>query len=196
MTQEKNVRVAVFVDGPNLFHMTKKLGYRINFQELLYYLSDEKGVYPVILEYFYDLHPQRGLTDGYKKFLGFLERLDFRNIKVELKSYYGKNQFKDFKSRTDSAINFQVGRYLGTDSFDTIILISGDSDFEYLTQQCHNAGKQVVIIAISEQIANNLYNYADMVICLDKLSQKGKKLLMPITDKNQEWDMEASQASS
>lgn len=196
MTKKDNARVAMFVDGPNLYHMSLKLGYRINFQELLYYLSFDKGMYPVILEYFYDFNPKEKLSDGFMKFLSFLERLSFKNIPVELKSYYGKNLYKDFKSRTDSAINFQAGRYLGTDSFDVVILISGDSDFEYLTKQCHDAGKEVVIIAITEQIANNLYNYADLVICLDKLSAKGKTLLLPIKDSGQEKNMHDVQASS
>ncbi|MBN1325926.1 NYN domain-containing protein [Candidatus Falkowbacteria bacterium] len=188
MTERKEVKVAIFVDGPNLYHMTKNLGYRINFKELIYTLCNEEGVYPTILEYFYDFNPKKPLTDGFNQFLGMLKSLSFNIIPVELKSYYGKNQYKDFKSRTDSAINFRVGKYLAQNIFDTIILISGDSDFEYLTKECKNAGKQVIIIAITEQIANNLYNYADMVLCLDKLNQKGRKLLLPIPERHDEAD--------
>jgi len=181
-------RVAIFVDGPNLYHMSKNLGKRINFKELLYFLSQEEGVFPTILEYFYDFNPQKTLTEGFIQFLNLLKSLEFTIIPVELKSYYGMNQYREFKSRTDSAINFRVGKYLAQNSFDTIILISGDSDFEYLTKECKGAKKQVIIIAVTNQVANNLYNYADMVLCLDKLNSKGQRLLLPIPEKHNEAD--------
>jgi uncharacterized LabA/DUF88 family protein len=172
-------RFGMFIDGPNLWHTTQALGKRIDFEKLLYVLCS-KGAVPAILEFFYDYRPKDQLNPHFQNFLQALKALGFKTIAVEQKNYYGNNPNREFKSRTDAMLIMHATEHLVLDHFDSLILISGDSDFEFLTKRCWELKKEVIILSATSHLANNLKNYATSIVRLDKLNKKGMEILMPI----------------
>jgi uncharacterized LabA/DUF88 family protein len=147
-------RIAIVVDGPNLYHATRQLGIRINFQNLLYKFSGENVAFP-ILKIFYD---QIQWINGENSFLDSMRNLGFEIVPVPLKEYgkNGNDNGKRFKSRTDQMITVHLMEHLLKDEFDTLVFFSGDSDYQFLLQKIRNARKEIIIFGSKAMMAADL----------------------------------------
>ena len=58
---------------------------------------------------------------------------------------------------------------------DEVIIFSGDSDFEYLTQKLKDSGKKVTVYASKRTISWELKLAASEVIYLEKLKEQIKR---------------------
>jgi len=57
------------------------------------------------------------------------------------------------------------------DKFDTLVLFSGDSDFNYLIKKLRLKGKQVVVISTKHHISRELIESSNKYIDLKKLRE-------------------------
>lgn len=123
-------RVAVFIDASNIYHAYKRLKWKIDFQKFLDYLKNEIDLQDV---YYYTGRDMD--SSGQTKFLNFLEMIGYRVRSKKIKFIKAGNTAKEdgfHKGNLDVELTMDV---LETkESYDTLILISGDSDFEPLLQ--------------------------------------------------------------
>ncbi|MCX6739745.1 MAG: NYN domain-containing protein [Candidatus Parcubacteria bacterium] len=147
------IKVAIIIDGPNLLGMTTLLGKNINFNKFLKHVLHVKQNRKIVSKLvFHDILPVRGTRNG---FYHVLEDFGFEIVDVPLKRYGPQNQ-KAYKSRTDQAITIEIMCQLKENNFDHLILVSGDSDYEFVLKVCLEAGKTVEIWATSNNIAYEL----------------------------------------
>jgi uncharacterized LabA/DUF88 family protein len=154
------MRVAIFGDSPNIFGMTSYMGKKIIFSAWLKHVMHIKKTRLEMsaLRIYYDVVPGRFEKNS---FIFNLEELGFTGIRVPLKSFAPNYSDKKFKSRTDHKLATDIEDMLANNDFDHLILISGDSDFEFVLDKCKKRGKSIEVWATRQSLSAELRKIAD-----------------------------------
>lgn len=167
----KQQRVALVIDGPNLYGMNqfllKNFGKKINISAFLKHITHiVKGRQLVFQLFYYDQHPQINNDNSYA---GYMEKMGFETINVPKKVYSpGPNNAKSEKSRTDTKIVDDVMDLLYNNEFDHLILVSGDADFQFLLERCQKMKKTVEVWATYLALAHEIKATAETFLFEDK----------------------------
>jgi uncharacterized LabA/DUF88 family protein len=143
---QNNERVAIFIDGSNLYYSLKKYHLKIMIEDIIKILAR----FGHILDIFYytarldpEFDNQRYLK--HEKFLVKLSKID--NLKVVLcnlkKTFYNKEAHYLIKRDDIKLANdILVGAY--EDLYDLAIIVSGDEDFVPVINTARRLGKKVI----------------------------------------------------
>lgn len=172
-TKKKNNRTAIIIDGPYLFKLKRNQNFSLDIFKFIKHL---KEIYTniVIKDIYYDCTPG---NNNQNSFNTIMKRAKFRIIPVQLKIVNpGPSSESTYKSRTDQKITIEVMKYLNNDMFDNLILLSGDSDFEFLIDEIRQHNKQCEVWATSASISTELKGAANNYYLLDH--EKFKHLIL------------------
>jgi len=146
-------RIAVFVDGSNLFYLQLEMGWRINMHRLLEYIErsfkDENGKIISAIYYTPITHEQ-----GQENFLGVLTQIGFSIYRKEIKTIKTDSDKTIKKSNVD--VEIAIDMVLQAPNYDIAVLISGDGDFCYALQAIKTMGKRFVVMATRNNVAKEL----------------------------------------
>lgn len=156
-----NERVAIFIDGSNLYHSLKNNFGRsnINFTEFTARLCGPRWL---MRTYYYNI-----LQDQFQWPTGYLEQQEF--IDVLRKTPYFEVKLGTTKVAQGQPVERGIDIMLATDmlnlawknAYDVAVLVSGDSDFAYAMQSIKNMGKQVEIAYFENAVSKDLVELAD-----------------------------------
>lgn len=171
LSKYTNKKVSVFIDASNVYHSYKRLKWKIDFKKFLDYLKQETNLQEI---YYYTA---RDLSfEKQTKFISFLEKIGYKvrskNIKFIKNKAENKNGF--YKGNLDVELTIDI---LETkEKYDTMILISGDSDFEPLLRLMKKKyKKRCLVIATKHSISIELIKCAKYVN-FNKLKEFIKKV--------------------
>jgi len=159
-------RVAVFIDGNNLFHAARFHNIDIDYNKLLRVLLGDGRL---LRAFFYT-----GVDVGAERQQGFLlwmRRNGFRVIQKELKTFYDGTR----KANLDVEIAVDMLSLAGR--YDTAVLVSGDEDFVYAVNAVAYKGCRVEIAGFRSNTAPKLIDVADYFIDLGEIADKVRKEL-------------------
>jgi uncharacterized LabA/DUF88 family protein len=157
-------RVAVFIDGNNLFHAARFHNIDIDYNKLLRVLLGDGRL---LRAFFYT-----GVDVGAERQQGFLlwmRRNGFRVVQKELKTFYDGTR----KANLDVEIAVDMLSLAGR--YDTAVLVSGDEDFVYAVNAVAYKGCRVEIAGFRSNTAPKLIDVADYFIDLGEISEKVRK---------------------
>ena len=157
-------RVAVFIDGNNLFHAARFHNIDIDYNKLLRVLLGDGRL---LRAFFYT-----GVDIGAERQQGFLlwmRRNGFRVIQKELKTFYDGTR----KANLDVEIAVDMLSLAG--SYDTAVLVSGDEDFVYAVNAVAYKGCRVEIAGFRSNTAPKLIDVADYFIDLGEIADRVRK---------------------
>ncbi|MFN3232101.1 MAG: NYN domain-containing protein [Alphaproteobacteria bacterium] len=162
-------RLALFIDGSNLFAAARTLGFDIDYRALLEEFSS-KGIlvralyYTAILED-QDFSPLRPLVD-------WLDYNGFTVVTKPAKEYVDSAGRRKIKGNMDIEIAVDIMSL--SDQLDHIILFSGDGDFRRLIEAVQRRGKRFSIVSSLQtqpaMVADELRRQADNFIELADLA--------------------------
>ena len=165
-------RIAVFIDGSNLYHSLKNLGINsIDFQKLINLLKGER----LLVSVFYYNAPLDISIDSKKyweqqKFFDALRKIpDFHVILCRLRKHKKVDGNFDFEVKGDDvhlSVDLVSGAY--ENIYDTALIVSGDEDFVPAIKKAQKLGKKVENIYFSSTSSNYLKKTCDSSLCLDK----------------------------
>ena len=142
-------RVAIFIDGSNLYHSMKNNFGRndLNYTEFANKLSNGRRLFRI---YYYNvLQEPSQYPDSYREQQDFLEALrktPYLEIRLgSTKKAQGVEKGVDVMIATDLLYFAWSGFY------DVAILVSGDADFAYAVQAVKNMGKHVEVAILREE---------------------------------------------
>lgn len=165
------MRIAVIIDGPNLYGMIKLLdNKRVDWTVFLKHIKwlgkrqDGHQTEITVQKVFYDHRPFEKKANG---FLDYMAALDFKLIGAPLKVYAPNPNNKVFKSRTDQKLAVTTMEHLLNDDFDTLVLVAGDSDYEFLIDACQKRGKRVWVWATFHTLSCDLKQTAGRYYLFD-----------------------------
>src|SRR5436305_5041934 len=157
-------RVAVFIDGNNLFHAARCHNIDIDYNKLLRVLLGDGRL---LRAFFYT-----GVDVGAERQQGFLlwmRRNGFRVVQKELKSFYDGSR----KANLDVEIAVDMLSLAGR--YDTAVLVSGDEDFVYAVNAVAYKGCRVEIAGFRSNTAPKLIDVADCFIDLGEIAERVRK---------------------
>jgi uncharacterized LabA/DUF88 family protein len=157
-------RVAVFIDGNNLFHAARFHNIDIDYNKLLRVLLGDGRL---LRAFFYT-----GVDVGAERQQGFLlwmRRNGFRVIQKELKTFYDGSR----KANLDVEIAVDMLSLAGC--YDTAVLVSGDEDFVYAVNAVAYKGCRVEVAGFRSNTAPKLIDVADYFIDLGEIADRVRK---------------------
>ena len=157
-------RVAVFIDGNNLFHAARFHNIDIDYNKLLRVLLGDGRL---LRAFFYT-----GVDIGAERQQGFLlwmRRNGFRVVQKELKTFYDGTR----KANLDVEIAVDMLSLAGR--YDTAVLVSGDEDFVYAVNAVAYKGCRVEVAGFRSNTAPKLIDVADYFIDLGEIADKVRK---------------------
>ena len=157
-------RVAVFIDGNNLFHAARFHNIDIDYNKLLRVLLGDGRL---LRAFFYT-----GVDVGAERQQGFLlwmRRNGFRVVQKELKTFYDGTR----KANLDVEIAVDMLSLAGR--YDTAVLVSGDEDFVYAVNAVAYKGCRVEIAGFRSNTAPKLIDVADYFIDLGEIADRVRK---------------------
>ena len=157
-------KVAIFIDGNNLFHAARFHNIDIDYNKLLRVLLGDGRLFRA---FFYT-----GVDAGAERQQGFLlwmRRNGFRVVQKELKTFYDGSR----KANLDVEIAVDMLSLAGR--YDTAVLVSGDEDFVYAVNAVAYKGCRVEIAGFRSNTAPKLIDVADYFIDLGEIADKVRK---------------------
>lgn len=161
-------RLALFIDGANLYATARALDMEIDYKALRSYFS-EKGrlvrafYYTAILED-QEYSPLRPLID-------WLDYNGFTLVTKPVKEFVDEHGRRKIKGNMD--IEIAVDMLNISESLDHAILFSGDGDFRRLLEAIQRRGTRVTVVSSNatqpSMIADELRRQADQFVDLEQL---------------------------
>ncbi|MEK6898549.1 MAG: NYN domain-containing protein [Nanoarchaeota archaeon] len=164
-------RVAIFIDGSNLYHSLKKYKIKYNFEKIISKLENKREIvnifyYTALLDKYFD-------EEKYKNHLKFLEKLKripkFNIVLCNLKKIILKDGSVTFAIKGDDVClttDIISGAY--ENLYDIAILVSGDEDFVPAIKAVQKIGKRVINAFFPKSSSYILRNYCNDSINLRK----------------------------
>ncbi|MBW4575785.1 MAG: NYN domain-containing protein [Aphanothece sp. CMT-3BRIN-NPC111] len=162
-------RVAIFIDGTNLFSAAQKLGIEIDYAKLLAVLTAGS---PLFRACFY-----MGVDSANKKqqdFLSSLRRHGYRVVSKELVRRADNSK----KANLDVEIALDLISLVG--AYDTAVLVSDNEEFACAIKAVSGRGARVEVVSLQSRKSNELIDVADCYINLETIKDEICKGSIPM----------------
>jgi uncharacterized LabA/DUF88 family protein len=157
-------RVAIFIDGSNLFYAALQLGIEIDYTRLLCYLTSNAR----LLRAFFYTGVDR-TNEKQQGFLLWMRRNGYRVVDKDLV------QLPDGSKKANLDVEIAVDMMTLADHFDSAILVSGDGDLAYAVNAIAYRGVRVAVLSLRSMTSDSLINVADCYVDLDTIKQHIQK---------------------
>jgi uncharacterized LabA/DUF88 family protein len=149
-------KIAIFIDGNNLFHAARSVGVEIDYAKFLNFLRNES---PLLRAFFYTGVDER--AERQQGFLLWMRRNGYRVVEKELKTY------SDGTKKANLDVEIAVDMLSLADKYDTAVLVSGDEDFAYAINAVAYKGVRVELAGFRSNTSPRLIDVADQFLELD-----------------------------
>jgi uncharacterized LabA/DUF88 family protein len=159
-------KIALFIDGANLYATSKALGFDIDYRKLL--TTFQKQGY-LLRAYYYTALVE---DQEYSSIRPLIDWLDYNGYKVVTKP---AKEFTDSSGRRKIKGNMDLELAIDamslTDIVDHFVIFSGDGDFRTLVEALQRKGRKVSVIStmssqppmISDDLRRNADHFIDLV---------------------------------
>ncbi|MBA8821172.1 NYN domain-containing protein [Ochrobactrum sp. P6BS-III] len=159
-------KIALFIDGANLYAASKTLGFDIDYRKLL--KAFQKRGY-LLRAYYYTALIE---DQEYSSIRPLIDWLDYNGYKVVTKA---AKEFTDSTGRRkvkgNMDIELTVDAMQLTDSVDHFVIFSGDGDFRSLAEALQRKGRKVSVVStlttqpamISDELRRQADHFIDLV---------------------------------
>jgi len=150
-------RVGVFVDVANLLYSSRSMRIPIDFGKLLTFLRSDRRL---VRAHAYCPTSPDPYAD--QQFLTAVKGLGYRITTKDYKTFSSGAK----KADLDLDLCMDIVRIVDADAVDTVVLVSGDSDFLPLLDYCSDHGVRVEVAAFDESTAAILRQSCDLFMNL------------------------------
>jgi len=164
-------KIALFIDGANLYATAKSLGFDIDYKRLLHEFQS-KGY--LLRAYYYTALAEDQEYSSIRPLIDWLDYNGYTVVTKPTKEFVDASGRRKIKGNMDIELAVDVMEM--ADSVDHFVLFSGDGDFRSLVEAVQRKGRKVSIIStLSTQppmIADELRRQADHFVDLVSLQSK------------------------
>ena len=147
---ESRGRVAIFIDGANLFYALLQLGIEIDYAKLLSYLTAGSRLLRCL---FYT-----GVDPTNEKQQGFLVWMRHNGYRVIAKPLV---HLPDGTKKANLDVEIAVDMLGLVNAYDTAVLVSGDGDLAYAVNAVSYRGARVEVMSLRSMTSDSLINVCD-----------------------------------
>ncbi len=164
-------RVALFIDGANLYATAKALGFDIDYKRLLN-LFRNKGL--LLRALYYTALAEEQEYSSIRPLIDWLDYNGYSMVTKPTKEFTDASGRRKIKGNMD--IELAVDAMELADHLDHIVLFSGDGDFRTLVEALQHKGKRVSVVSTlttqPPMVADELRRQADQFIDLSDLQKE------------------------
>jgi uncharacterized LabA/DUF88 family protein len=161
-------RVALFIDGANLYATSKALGFDIDYKRLL---SNFRGKCQLVRALYYTALAEDQEYSSIRPLIDWLDYNGYTMVTKPTREFTDSSGRRKVKGNMD--IELAVDAMRLADSLDHIVLFSGDGDFRSLVNALQQRGKRVSVVSTLQtqqpMVADDLRRQADQFIDLADL---------------------------
>jgi uncharacterized LabA/DUF88 family protein len=166
-----NERVALFIDGANLYSAARSLGFDIDYRRLL---TEFQGKGYLLRAYYYTALAEDQEYSSIRPLIDWLDYNGYTMVTKPTKEFIDATGRRKIKGNMD--IELAVDAMELADHLDHIVLFSGDGDFRSLVEALQHKGKRVSVVSTlttnPPMVADELRRQADQFIDLAHLQQE------------------------
>ena len=166
----ENERVALFIDGANLYSAARSLGFDIDYRRLLKVFR-EKG--QLVRAYYYTALVEDQEYSPIRPLIDWLDYNGYTMVTKPTKEFIDAMGRRKIKGNMDIELAIDVLEM--ADHLDHVILFSGDGDFRRLVEAVQRKGLRVSVVSTVKSsppmIADELRRQCDNFIELDELRE-------------------------
>lgn len=163
-----NERIALFIDGANLYATSKSLGFDIDYKRLLEHFR-KKGV--LVRALYYTALAEDQEYSSIRPLIDWLDYNGYSMVTKPTKEFTDSSGRRKVKGNMDIELTVDAMRL--ADSLDHIILFSGDGDFRSLVAALQEKGRRVSVVSTLQtqppMVADELRRQADQFVDLADL---------------------------
>ena len=161
-------RIALFIDGANLYATAKSLGFDIDYKRLLGFFR-QKG--QLVRALYYTALAEEQEYSSIRPLIDWLDYNGFSMVTKPTKEFTDSTGRRKIKGNMDIELSVDAMRL--ADSLDHIVIFSGDGDFRSLVAALQQKGKRVSVVSTLQtqppMVADELRRQADQFIDLSDL---------------------------
>jgi uncharacterized LabA/DUF88 family protein len=161
---ENRGRVAIFIDGSNLFYAALQLNIEIDYTKLLARLTAGSRL---LRSFFYT-----GVDRTNEKQQGFLLWMRRNGYRVIAKDLV---QLPDGSKKANLDVEIAVDMMALVGAYDTAVLVSGDGDLAYAVDAVSYRGVRVEVVSLRSMTSDSLINVSDRYIDLEGIKEDIQK---------------------
>src|SRR5271163_3706321 len=164
-------RIALFIDGPNLFATAKSIGCEVDYRRLL---QEFQSRGQVVRAFYYTAIIEDQEFSSIRPLIDWLDYNGYTVVTKATKEFIDANGRRKVKGNMD--VELAVDAMELAERIDEMVLFSGDGDFRSLVEAVQRRGVHVTVVSsISSQppmIADDLRREADVFTDLVELKSK------------------------
>lgn len=164
-------KVSLFVDGGSMFYAQRDNGWHIDYRSVYHYFFDNREK---VGAWYFTAKPQPANTVAIERYLKFRHALTQIGFSVKDKDVRVQFDKETGQPRIKGNLDIElVFRMLSTiNSYDTAVLMGGDSDYIPLVEHLINNGKRVIIVGRRQSTAIDLINAANQFLDLNDIRDR------------------------
>ena len=163
-------RVALFVDGANLYATAKTLGFDIDYKRLLG-LFRQKG--QLVRALYYTALAEAQEYSSIRPLIDWLDYNGYTMVTKPTKEFTDSMGRRKVKGNMDTELTVDAMKL--SEQLDHVVIFTGDGDFRALVQALQERGKRVSIVSTLQtqppMVADELRRQADQFIDIADLEQ-------------------------
>jgi uncharacterized LabA/DUF88 family protein len=164
-------RIALFIDGANLYATAKALGFDIDYKRLL---ADFQNRGTVVRAFYYTAMIEDQEFSTIRPLVDWLDYNGYTVVTKAIKEFIDASGRRKVKSNMD--VELAVNAMELAKNIEQMVLFSGDGDFRSLVAAMQRRGVRVTVVSTTAtqplMIADNLRRQADEFIDLKELQPK------------------------
>jgi uncharacterized LabA/DUF88 family protein len=191
---DQREKIALLIDGANLYATSKALGFDIDYRRMLKYFG--KQAY-LLRAYYYTALIEDQEYSSIRPLIDWLDYNGYRVVTKATKEYTDSSGRRKVKGNMDIELAIYALELAST--VDHLVLFSGDGDFRSLVEALQRKGRKVSVVStVSTQpsmIADDLRRQADHFVDIASLkAQIGRdpverpERVMPIEEDEDEYE--------
>jgi uncharacterized LabA/DUF88 family protein len=177
MTFYPTDRLALFIDGANLYSAAKNLGFDIDYRKLL---EEFKKRSVLVRAYYYTALVE---NEDYSPIRPLVDWLDYNGYRLVTKA---AREFVDSQGRKrwrgDMDVEIAVDMLEMADHADHLVLFSGDGDFRRLVEAVQRKGSRVTVVStvksqppmVSDELRRQADNFVDLADLADLIGRPAR----------------------
>ena len=164
-------KIALFIDGANLYATSKSLGFDIDYKRLLQEFQS-KGY--LLRAYYYTALAEDQEYSSIRPLIDWLDYNGYTVVTKPTKEFVDATGRRKIKGNMDIELAVDVMEM--ADSIDHFVLFSGDGDFRSLVEAVQRKGRKVTVVSTlatqPPMIADELRRQADHFVDLSTMQAK------------------------
>jgi uncharacterized LabA/DUF88 family protein len=164
-------KLAIFIDGANLYAAARALGFDIDYKQLLKYFSSRANL---IRAYYYTALIEDQEYSPIRPLVDWLDYNGYTMVTKPAKEFTDSQGRRKIKGNMD--IELAIDMLETADNLDHMVLFSGDGDFRRLVEAVQQKGVRVTVVSTVKSqppmAADELRRQADVFIDMAQLASE------------------------